>query len=132
MNMAGVVQAPKRATLAPAAATPADRLAAMRGEERRGSRPTDTRREEMGRPVVAASHSAQGRDVPQAHVGHGLQHHTCAAGCLQTAAAPTCAMRANHQVMKPGQGRQAGSRTRESVADEEHHAAAGWQRGGFA
>ena len=61
MNMAGVVQGPKRVTLAPAAASPAARLAAMSGEERRGSRPTDTRSEEMGRPVVAASHSAQGQ-----------------------------------------------------------------------
>lgn len=57
--MAGVVQGPKRATLAPAAARPADRLAAMSGEDRRGSRPTLTRTLDSGRPFLAATHSAK-------------------------------------------------------------------------
>lgn len=58
MNMAGVVQAPKRATDTPASASPAARLAAMSGDERRGSRPIDTRSALLGRPFLPASHSA--------------------------------------------------------------------------
>lgn len=61
MNMAGVVQAPKRPTVTPAAASPAATLAAISGEERRGSRPTDTRRALGGTPFRSDSHSAKGR-----------------------------------------------------------------------
>ena len=111
MNMAGVVQAPKRATLAPAAATPADRLDAMSGEDRRGSRPTDTRSEEIGRPVWAASHSATGARVP-APVGNGKV-------CMVWQTASMTAAGCSHSTRK-----QAPSRTCKRVANEEHHAAA--------
>jgi hypothetical protein len=58
MNMAGVVHMPKRATDTPALTRPAATLAAMRGEERRGSRPMDARSALGGRPFFSDSHSA--------------------------------------------------------------------------
>lgn len=60
MNMAGVVQAPKRPTATPVAASPAAMLANMSGEERRGSRPMDTRSALSGLPLRSDSHSAMG------------------------------------------------------------------------
>lgn len=71
INMAGVVHMPKRATDTPALTRPAATLAAMSGEERRGSRPMDTRSALGGRPFFSDSHSARG------HEGAGT------AGCTQ-------------------------------------------------
>ena len=72
MNMAGVVHGPKRATDMPAAASPAARLAAMRGEDRRGSRPIDTRNAPAGTPFASASHSAETSGHEGGQEGHAV------------------------------------------------------------
>lgn len=80
MNMAGVVQGPKRATDTPAAASPAARLAAMRGEDRRGSRPIDTRSALAGTPFASASHSAETSGHEGGQEGHAVSKAVAGAG----------------------------------------------------
>ena len=59
MNMAGVVQRPKRATATPRLAMPATMEAAISGLDSRGSRPTEVRRAAVGTPARSDRNSAK-------------------------------------------------------------------------